>query len=106
MTQINPSEDELEVGFDLEKIDIEKTTKASASLSDSSATMMSKHSMNMGCYQINLGTVRGQRIHAMHLILLPLLPILILIVQNYSTFDFNKAEIRFRKKKSLSLIDL
>ena len=89
MTQISPSDDEIDVEFD---IDIEKTTtrETTTTLSDSSATMMSKHSMNMGCYEINLGTARGQKLHALHLILLPLLPILILIVQNYSTFDFNK----------------
>ena len=93
MAQVSPSEDEFDGEFD---IDIEKTTKSpSTSLSDSSAIMMSKHSMNMGCYEINLGTVRGQRIHALHLILLPLLPILILIVQNYSTFDFNKVRKKF-----------
>ena len=48
----------------------------------------------MGCYEINLGTAKGQKIHAFHLILLPLLPILILIAQNYSTFDFNKVRER------------
>ena len=94
MAQVSPLEDEFDGEFD---IDIEKTTKSpSTSLSDSSAIMMSKHSMNMGCYEINLGTVRGQRIHALHLILLPLLPILILIVQNYSTFDFNKVRKKYQ----------
>ena len=93
MTQISPSDDEFDGDYD---IDIEKATKTSSTtLSDSSATMMSKHSMNMGCYEINLGTSKGQRIHALHLILLPLLPILILIAQNYSTFDFNKVRERF-----------
>ena len=90
MTQVSPSEDDFDVEFD---IDIEKTAKSSQTLSDSSAIMMSKHSMNMGCYEINLGTAQGQRIHALHLILLPLLPILILIAQNYSTFDFNKVRL-------------
>ena len=92
MTQVSPSEDEFDGDFD---IDLEKSAKSSTTFSDSSAMMMSKHSMNMGCYEINLGTVRGQRIHALHLILLPLLPILILIVQNYSTFDFNKVRQSF-----------
>ena len=68
----------------------EKMTKTSE-ISDS-AEMMSNHTMKLICYEINLGTVRGQKIHALHLIFLPLLPILILLVQNYTTFDYNKVK--------------
>ena len=54
-----------------------------------SATLMSQHSMNIGCYTINLGTERGQKLHRYHLIILPLIPILILLIQNYSTYSTN-----------------
>ena len=54
-----------------------------------SATLMSQHSMNIGCYTINLGTERGQKLHRYHLIILPLIPIMILLIQNYSTYSTN-----------------
>ena len=77
---------------------------------------MSQHAMNIGCYTINLGTEQGQRIHRYspsveensdnvkplshllftryHLILLPLLPIIILLIQNYSTYNSNAQVIQ------------
>ena len=58
-----------------------------------SATLMSHHAMNIGCYTINLGTERGQKIHRYHLIILPLLPIIILLIQNYSTYNTNSNTI-------------
>ena len=59
-----------------------------------SATLMSQHSMNIGCYTINLGTERGQKLHRYHLIILPLIPILILLIQNYSTYRTNSEVIQ------------
>ena len=35
----------------------------SVSQNSESATLMSQHAMNIGCYTINLGTEQGQRIH-------------------------------------------
>ena len=55
----------------------------SADSTDSaSATLMSSHAMKMGLYSINLGTKLGQRLHAAHMLILPLIPVFILLAQN------------------------
>ena len=61
----------------------------SVSQASESATLMSRHSMNLGCYTINLGSERGQKLHRYHLIVLPLIPIMILLIQNFSTYNSN-----------------
>jgi len=40
----------------------------------------------MGIYTINLGTAWGQRLHALHMVVLPLIPVLILLAQNVVNF--------------------
>jgi len=37
--------------------------------------------MRLGLYDINLGTKTGQKLHAAHMLLLPLIPIIILVGQ-------------------------
>ena len=69
------------------------STASHESQTSESATLMSHHAMKMGCYEINLGTEQGQKLHTIHLVFLPLVPILILLIQNYTTFDSNKATI-------------
>ena len=69
------------------------STASHESQGSESATLMSHHAMKMGCYEINLGTEQGQKLHTIHLVFLPLVPILILLIQNYTTFDSNKATI-------------
>lgn len=66
------------------------STASQDSHSSESATLMSHHAMKMGCYEINLGTEQGQKLHTIHLVFLPLVPIMILLIQNYTTFDSNK----------------
>ena len=66
------------------------STASGDSHSSESATLMSHHAMKMGCYEINLGTEQGQKLHTIHLVFLPLVPIMILLIQNYTTFDSNK----------------
>ncbi|XP_023333523.1 uncharacterized protein LOC111705255 isoform X2 [Eurytemora carolleeae] len=51
-----------------------------------SATLMSAHAMNLGFYKINLGTEHGQRLHTCHLVVLPLIPVFILLVQNCTNY--------------------
>ena len=68
-----------------------------------SATLMSKHSMNLGCYSINLGTDAGQKLHRYHLIILPLIPILILLIQNLSTYNSNADIIQDLEEVSLQV---
>ena len=56
-----------------------------------------KNNRVSGCYTINLGTERGQFIHRYHLIILPLIPIMILLIQNYSTYSANQVMIDHRQ---------
>ena len=56
-----------------------------------------KNNWVSGCYTINLGTERGQFIHRYHLIILPLIPIMILLIQNYSTYSANQVMIDHRQ---------
>ena len=58
-------------------------------ISLSSLSLLSRHVMKLGCYTVNLGTEAGQRLHATHLLILPLIPILILLGQNYSSYTNN-----------------
>ena len=75
----------------------------SLSQASESATLMSKHSMNLGCYSINLGTDAGQKLHRYHLIILPLIPILILLIQNLSTYNSNADIIQDLEEVSLQV---
>ena len=54
---------------------------------------MSKHAMKMGFYTINLGTERGQKLHSCHLVILPLIPILILLMQYATAYSSNITKI-------------
>lgn len=47
---------------------------------------MSSHAMKMGLYTINLGTSFGQKLHTLHMLILPLIPVFILLGQNTSAF--------------------
>ncbi len=47
---------------------------------------MSSHAMKMGLYSINLGSRFGQRLHAAHMLILPLIPVFILIAQNGTNY--------------------
>ena len=40
----------------------------------------------MGLYTINLGTKFGQKLHTAHMLILPLIPVFILLVQNTAEF--------------------
>ena len=54
-----------------------------------SETLMSSHAMKMGLYTINLGTSFGQKLHTLHMLILPLIPVFILLAQNSVAFmDF------------------
>ena len=75
----------------------DKVSLASSSSGDSaSATLMTSHAMKMGLYSINLGTRLGQRMHAAHMLILPLIPVFILLAQNgtnYATFTLEAEEL-------------
>ena len=60
-----------------------------SSVASASQTLMSTHVMNMGFYMINLGTERGRKLHMFHLVVLPLIPIIILLIQNIFTYMDN-----------------
>ena len=47
---------------------------------------MSSHAMKMGLYTINLGTNFGQKLHTLHMLVLPLIPVFILLAQNTTIF--------------------
>ena len=65
----------------------DKADRASLGSDDSAAeTLMSSHSMKMGLYTINLGTKFGQKLHTAHMLILPLIPVFILLVQNTAEF--------------------
>ena len=49
--------------------------------------------MKMGFYTINLGTERGQKLHSCHLVILPLIPILILLMQYATAYSSNITKI-------------
>ena len=68
-------------------------TKDNLSQSSASETLMSTHSVKMGFYKINLGTAVGQKLHTAHLVVLPLIPVLILLFQNYSSYAINQTSI-------------
>ena len=78
----------------------DKTSMSSTTTSldsEASASLMSSHAMNMGLYSINLGTKFGQRMHAAHMLILPLIPVFILLAQNgtnYATFVMEAKEIQ------------
>ena len=89
MTQVNPESRFMEKLHPDGTIDIDDKLTKTSEMSDA-ATMMSNHTMRLGCYEINLGTEQGQKLHTIHLVFLPLVPIMILLIQNYTTFDSNK----------------
>ena len=77
----------------IDAVDKLSMTSSNATATSQSATLMSTHAMKMGLYTINLGTNTGQRLHTCHLIILPLIPVLILLTQNSSTYIANKQAI-------------
>ena len=77
----------------IDAVDKLSMTSSNATATSQSATLMSTHAMKMGLYTINLGTSTGQRLHTCHLIILPLIPVLILLTQNSSTYIANKQAI-------------
>ena len=69
---------------------------------------MSSHAMKMGLYSINLGTKFGQRMHAAHMLVLPLIPVFILLAQNgnnYATYIMEAEEIVSVQKQVESFDD-
>lgn len=65
---------------------------------------MSSHAMKMGLYSINLGTKFGQRMHAAHMLILPLIPVFILIAQNgtnYASYVLQADEIQRVKYQAM-----
>ena len=77
------------------KTDVSSYT-STGSDDSASATLMSSHAMKMGLYSINLGTKFGQRLHAAHMLILPLIPVFILLAQNgtnYATYVLEAEEI-------------
>ena len=69
--------------------DDNKSSDSAATNTSESATLMSKHAMKMGFYTINLGTETGQRLHSCHLVILPLIPIIILLMQYTTAYSSN-----------------
>ena len=69
--------------------DNRSSTDSAATNTSESATLMSKHAMKMGFYTINLGTETGQRLHSCHLVILPLIPIIILLMQYTTAYSSN-----------------
>ncbi|XP_059089436.1 uncharacterized protein LOC131885421 [Tigriopus californicus] len=88
----------------------DRVSLASSSSGDSaSATLMSSHAMKMGLYSINLGTKFGQRMHAAHMLILPLIPVFILLAQNgtnYATFILQAEEITNVQDQVSNAVDL
>jgi len=79
------------------------------SAASASATLLSSHAMKMGLYSINLGTKLGQRLHAAHMLMLPLIPVFILLAQNaqnYVTFIGEAREILSVQTQVSSAVDL
>lgn len=83
---------------------------ASSTSGDSaSATLMSSHAMKMGLYSINLGTKFGQRLHAAHMLILPLIPVFILLAQNgtnYAQYILEADEILSVQGQVSNAVDL
>lgn len=93
---------------DVHKTEISSYTSAGSGDS-ASATLMSSHAMRMGLYSINLGTKMGQRLHAAHMLILPLIPVFILLAQNaqnYVTFLVDADEILSVQRQVSSAVDL
>ena len=81
----------------------------SDSSASASATLMSSHAMKMGLYSINLGTRFGQRMHAAHMLILPLIPVFILLAQNgtnYAAYILEAEEITTVQKQVSNAVDL
>ena len=69
----------------------------SGSDSEANSNLVVSHTMKMGLYSINLGTHYGQRIHAAHMLVLPLIPVFILLAQNgaiYTTLVMEAKELQ------------
>ena len=65
--------------------------------SDDLSALNVSHTLKMGLYSINLGTRFGQRVHAAHMLILPLIPVFILLAQNggiYTTLVNEAKEIQ------------
>ena len=73
--------------------DNRSSTDSAATNTSESATLMSKHAMKMGFYTINLGTETGQKLHTCHLVILPLIPILILLMQYTTAYSSNVSKM-------------
>ena len=75
------------------KTDGSKILSISSDINSQSATLLSTHQMKMGFYNINLGTELGQRLHTCHLIIVPLIPVFILLIQNMTSYMDNNKRI-------------
>ena len=51
-------------------------------MGNESASLISSHAMRLGFYSINLGTKVGQKLHTVHMLVLPIIPIIILLGQS------------------------
>ena len=72
------------------------TSGTATTLSKESASLITSHSMRLGIYSINLGTKIGQKLHAAHMLLLPLIPIIIILGQcasDLATYTSSSAKI-------------
>lgn len=53
-----------------------------SSYSVESGNLIKEHSMRLGLYSINLATKVGQRLHTVHMLTLPMIPIVIILAQS------------------------
>ena len=53
-----------------------------SSYSVESGNLIKEHSMRLGLYSINLATKVGQRLHTVHMLTLPMIPIIIILAQS------------------------
>ena len=56
------------------------------SMATGSQLLLASHTINLALYRINLATPRGPNVFVAHLVLLPLLPILVILIQNASIY--------------------
>ncbi len=80
---------------------------SAASADSASATLMSSHAMKMGLYSINLGTKMGQKLHAAHMLILPLIPVFILLAQNaqnYITYTIEAGELLTVQQQATTIL--
>ena len=58
------------------------SSDSDSSYSVESGNLIKEHSMRLGLYSINLATKVGQRLHTVHMLTLPMIPIVIILAQS------------------------